>query len=89
MGIIGTAELAATQVVFAIAHASFLPAVGVGQACATLVGKYLGKENIKMASQSMIEGLRGAFFIMGSMGLVFIFMVLVFFAHVRGKIFQK
>ena len=67
MGIIGTAQLAATQVVFAIAHASFLPAVGVGQACATLVGKYLGKENIGKARQSMIEGLRGAFIIMGTM----------------------
>ena len=73
MGIIGTTQLATTQVVFAIAHASFLPAVGVGQACATLVGKYLGKENIKKASQSMIEGLRGSFIIMGTMGLVFIF----------------
>jgi len=74
MGIIGTTELVATQVVFAIAHASFLPAVGVGQACATLVGKYLGKKNIDKASQAMIEGLRGSFMIMGSMGLIFIFL---------------
>ena len=73
MGIIGTTQLAATQVVFAVAHASFLPAVGVGQACATLVGKYLGKENVDKASQSMVEGLRGSFIIMGTMGLVFIF----------------
>ena len=73
MGIIGIAQLAATQVVFAIAHASFLPAVGVGQACATLVGKYLGKEDINKAAQSMVEGLRGSFMIMGTMGLVFIF----------------
>jgi Na+-driven multidrug efflux pump len=73
MGIIGIAQLAATQVVFAIAHASFLPAVGVGQACATLVGKYLGKEDVNKAAQSMVEGLRGSFMIMGTMGLVFIF----------------
>ena len=73
MGIIGTTQLAATQVVFAVAHASFLPAVGVGQACATLVGKYLGKKNIDKAAQSMVEGLRGSLMIMGSMGLVFIF----------------
>ena len=72
MGIIGTTQLAATQVVFAIAHASFLPAVGVGQACATLVGKYLGKERVDKASQSMVEGLRGSFIIMGTMGIVFI-----------------
>lgn len=73
MGIIGTTQLAATQVVFAIAHASFLPAVGVGQACATLVGKYLGKKKVEKAAQSMIEGLRGSFMIMGTMGFVFIF----------------
>ncbi len=73
MGMIGTTQLAATQVVFAVAHASFLPAVGVGQACATLVGKYLGKERVDKASQSIVEGLRGSFIIMGTMGLVFIF----------------
>lgn len=73
MGIIGTTQLAATQVVFTVAHASFLPAVGVGQACATLVGKYLGKKNIDKSKQSIIEGLRGSFIIMGSMGLIFIF----------------
>ena len=72
MGIIGTAQLAATQVVFAIAHASFLPAVGVGQACATLVGKYLGKNRLDKASKSILEGLRGAFIIMGTMGVIFI-----------------
>ena len=72
MGIIGTTQLATTQIVFTIAHASFLPAVGVGQACATLVGKYLGKENINKASKSMIEGLRGSLLIMGTMGLIFI-----------------
>ena len=84
MGIIGTSQLAATQIVFAIAHASFLPAVGVGQACATLVGKYLGKENVEKASQSMIEGVRGAFMIMGTMGLIFIL-----FPHYIVPLFTK
>ncbi len=84
MGIIGTTQLAATQIVFAIAHASFLPAVGVGQACATLVGKYLGKENISKASQSMAEGLRGAYLIMGTMGMIFIF-----FPHYIVPLFTK
>ncbi len=72
MGMIGTIQLAATQVVFAIAHASFLPAVGFGQACATLVGKYLGKKEVDKATQSIYEGLRGAFIFMSSMGLIFI-----------------
>lgn len=72
MGMIGTIQLAATQVVFAIAHASFLPAVGVGQACSTLVGKYLGKGEIQNATDSIYEGLRGAFIFMASMGIIFI-----------------
>ena len=69
---IGIEQQSATHVVFAIAHASFLPAVGVGQACSTLVGKYLGKENIKKASNSMKEGLRVSYLIMGTMGIIFI-----------------
>ena len=73
MGMIGTVQLAATQVVFTIAHASFLPAVGFGQACATLVGKYLGKKEINKATQSIYEGLRGALIFMSSMGIIFIF----------------
>ncbi len=73
IGIIGTVQLAATQVVFAVAHASFLPAVGVGQACSTLVGKYLGKKDTEKAEISIIESLRGSFVIMGTMGLIFIF----------------
>ena len=35
LGIIGIAQLAATQVIFKIMHASFMPAIGVGQACAS------------------------------------------------------
>ena len=42
MAIIGIVELATTQLLFTIMHASFMPALGVGQACATLVGKYMG-----------------------------------------------
>ena len=52
-------------------HASFMPALGVGQACATLVGKYLGEKNPDKAEQSIYESLRGAFYIMGSVGIFF------------------
>ena len=37
MGMIGLIELATTELLFTIMHASFMPALGVGQACATLV----------------------------------------------------
>ena len=46
MAIIGIIELATTQLLFTIMHASFMPALGVGQACATLVGKYMGSKQI-------------------------------------------
>ena len=71
LGIIGVIELAATQIIFRIMHASFMPALGVGQACATLVGKYLGENDPDKAEQSIYESLRGAFYIMGSVGICF------------------
>jgi len=72
LGIIGVFELAATQIIFRIMHASFMPAIGVGQACATLVGKYLGEKDPDKAEKSVYESLRGAFYIMGSVGICFI-----------------
>ena len=53
-------------------HASFMPALGVGQACATLVGKHMGSKEIEKSEKSISESLRIAEYIMGSMGLVFI-----------------
>ena len=72
MGIIGLIELAATELVFTIMHASFMPAIGVGQACATLVGKYMGEKKIDRASTSIAESLRLAEYIMGFVGMLFI-----------------
>ena len=72
MGLIGTLELASTQIVFTIMHGSFMPAVGVGQSCATLVGKYLGQENLEKAEITIYESVKWALYIMGSMGTIFI-----------------
>ena len=72
IGIIGVVELAATQIVFQIMHASFMPAMGLGQACATLVSKYMGEKQIDKAETSIVEGVRWSELIMGSVGLVFI-----------------
>ena len=71
LGIIGVFELAATQIIFRIMHASFMPALGVGQACATLVGKFLGEKDPDKAEQAIYESLRGSFYIMGSVGICF------------------
>ena len=72
MAIIGIVELATTQLLFTIMHASFMPALGVGQACATLVGKYMGLKDFKKAEKSIVESLRISEYIMGTMGLFFI-----------------
>ncbi len=73
IGTIGTIELATSEVILNIAHASFMPAVGVGMAAATLVGKYLGEENPENAELAIWSALKWALLIMGSMGLLFIF----------------
>ena len=72
IAIIGILELAATQVVFRIMHASFMPAIGVGQACSTLVGKFLGEKKPMKAESAIYESLRGSFIMMGTMGILFI-----------------
>lgn len=72
IGIIGKEELAASQIALTIDHASFMPALGIGQACSTLVGKYLGKKDLYRAEQSMYESIRASLLMMGSMGLIFI-----------------
>ena len=65
-------DLAAWGLIVRIMHASFLPAMGVGQACATLVGKYLGEKSIEKARQSISESLKLTIGIMGFVGLIFI-----------------
>ncbi len=72
MGMIGLIELATTELLFTIMHASFMPALGVGQACATLVGKYMGEKKIHKSEASIKESIRISVYIMGTMGLSFI-----------------
>jgi putative MATE family efflux protein len=72
VGMIGLIELATTELLFTIMHASFMPALGVGQACSTLVSKYMGENKIKKSEASIKESIRLAEYIMGVMGLSFI-----------------
>ncbi|RTZ73586.1 MAG: hypothetical protein DSY99_02710, partial [Candidatus Neomarinimicrobiota bacterium] len=72
VGIIGVIELAATEIVFTILQTSFMPAAGIGQACATLVGKYLGEKSPDKAETSIHESARWSLLVMGSVGIVFI-----------------
>jgi len=72
MGMIGLIELATTELLFTIMHASFMPALGIGQACATLVGKYMGEKKIHKSEASIKESIRISVYIMGTMGMSFI-----------------
>ena len=72
MGMIGLIELATTELLFTIMHASFMPALGVGQACASLVGKYMGEKKIHKSEASIKESIRLSVYIMGTMGMSFI-----------------
>lgn len=73
VGIIGIVELATTHIVFTIMHASFMPAMGVGMACSTLVSKYMGEGKIEKSVSSIKESVRLAEYGMGLLGLSFIF----------------
>ena len=72
VGIIGLVELATTELLFTIMHASFMPALGVGQACSTLVSKYMGRGSPEVSEVSIKESIRIAEYIMAPMGLSFI-----------------
>ena len=69
--LIGIIELATINIIFSIMHASFMPAIGVGQACATYVGKFLGEKRPNKAERSIWESIRIAEYIMGTMGVSF------------------
>ena len=69
---IGQNELAAWALIIRLAHVSFMPAIGLGQGCATMVGKYLGQKSTLNATKSINEGVRQALILMGSIGLIFI-----------------
>ena len=72
VGMMGLIELATTQLLFTIMHASFMPALGVGQACSTLVSKYMGEKRPDRSEISIKESIRLAQYIMSTMGISFI-----------------
>ena len=72
IGKLGTEELATCVIVFRILHTAFMPGVGIGQACQTLVSKFLGKQNIDSAVITIKDSIRHAIIIMGSIACIFI-----------------
>ena len=74
IGIIGTVELATSHVILNIAHASFMPAIGIGMAASTLIGKFLGEKSPDKAGQTVIVAVKWSLLIMGTGGIIFIFL---------------
>jgi len=72
VGRIGEMELAVSNIALSINMLAFLPMIGISIATTTLVGQYIGKEDIKSAEKSTYSSLKIAFLYMGSMGLIFI-----------------
>ena len=72
VGIIGVVELATTHIIFTIMHASFMPAMGIGMACSTLVSKYMGENKTHKSVSSIKESVRLAEYGMGTLGISFI-----------------
>lgn len=69
---LGVAELAASNGVVLIASFSFMPAVGVGTAVATLVGQALGRRDVAGARRAGWHGVLVSVGFMGCMGALFL-----------------
>ena len=69
MGKIGTIELAATNIMIRIYNVSCMPAIGIGNACSSLVGYYLGEKNLDKTFICIKDSLRYALLIMGTFAI--------------------
>lgn len=58
IGLLGTAELAASSIAFTINMVAVLPMVGVGQGITVLVGQRLGEDRPELAEQTTWAGFR-------------------------------
>jgi MATE family multidrug resistance protein len=58
IGRIGTPELAASEAALRLLHLSFMPVFGISIAATTLVGQYIGSEEVDYAAKSGYSALR-------------------------------
>ncbi|MFC1558267.1 MATE family efflux transporter, partial [candidate division KSB1 bacterium] len=71
IGIIGTKELAASNISLTITNLSWMPGVGIGTAATTLVGRSLGAGKSELAERYGWESIKISVLIMGSIGVIF------------------
>ena len=72
IGQFGTAHLAATSICWRYTELSFMPAVGIGQSVATLVGRAIGSDRRDLARRRASLGVYLNMLYMGSMAVVFV-----------------
>lgn len=71
MGLVGTNEMAATEIVFQVLGVSFMPGHGFGVAAQTLVSRYMGDKNFALARESGWTAMGMGVIFMGLMGVFF------------------
>jgi MATE family multidrug resistance protein len=72
VGRLGKAELAASTIAFTLNLVTVLPALGIGQAVAVLVGQRLGENRPDLAERTTWTGLRITLLYMGAVALVYV-----------------
>lgn len=73
VGRIGTAELAATNIVLSINALAFMPSMGASQGMSVLVGQALGKKNPALAASYVVSGCQLLIAYILVIDLIFIF----------------
>jgi MATE family multidrug resistance protein len=74
VGRLGTVNLAATNIAFNINTLAFMPMIGFGIAVSVLVGQYIGKNRIDLASRSTYSGFLMTFVYMSLIALLYLFL---------------
>ncbi len=74
VGYFGDSVLAAHTAAIAIMHISFVPAMGLNQAIAPIVGQWIGRENIPIAKARAYTATKLGIAYMFGMGMIFAFL---------------
>lgn len=72
IGRISTIDLAASTAALRLMHLSFMPVFGVSIAATTLVGQYIGSEEIPYATRSGYTSIKMSLFYAGTIALLFL-----------------
>lgn len=71
MAKLGTETLAAANIAIQLMHMSFMPAIGIGTAVASLVGHAIGAKKLALAQRHGRDGMVVTMIYMGAIGLIY------------------